>query len=295
MSKPEKKNNTDLPPKQRLQAEDLPAWAVGSTGGIRTCGVLKSFSSPPSTSKVSRLEKLKSTSSRRTSRTVRNRPPPKPVDTTRNNSEIKRSASLSSTKDQDVNREQVEHYSSALSGYIPGGSSHKLKSSEDSNFTGSRNLSGLFSEEEPEDDPEDGGNNDNDENPDLPKSTLSPGVSIKAKMSNFDVKLEHLVKEILKYPLSHHVSLGLDQSYINTFHEFRMINIDNFHTFTYKKASAKKEDLPSKLRMTLVKAIQCCVHYCQFLQDDKHTDCDDPTLWFMRSSTRGNGTVMLNT
>jgi len=96
---------------------------------------------------------------------------------------------------------------------------------------------------------------------------------------NFNAKLKHLVKEILKYPLTHHVSLALDQSYINTFHEFRTIDVDNVYTFTYKEASAKPDAAPSKLHLTLVKAIQRCVHYCQFLQDDSHTDCDNPAQW----------------
>jgi hypothetical protein len=133
----------------------------------------------------------------------------------------------------------------------------------------------------PEGDPEDDRNDDNNEDLDLPKSTPLPVTPTKAKMVtvNFDAPLEHLVKEILKYPLSHHVSLALDQSYINTFHDFRMIDIDVVHTFTYKEVSAKPDVASSKLHLTLVKAIQRCVHYCQFLQDNKHLDCDDPTKW----------------
>jgi hypothetical protein len=57
-----------------------------------------------------------------------------------------------------------------------------------------------------------------------------------AKMVNFpppnlDTNLEHIVTVILNLAITHSLALGLSQSYINTFDDFRTIEINDVHEF----------------------------------------------------------------
>jgi hypothetical protein len=130
-------------------------------------------------------------------------------------------------RNQEEDREQEEVDSSALSGYSPGGSSHKHNRSVDSDPNEPRYLFGSFSqedlEEDPEDDPdEEDGNNDNNEDPDPPRSSPSHVAPTKTKMAavSFDSALEHFVLRFLKVKLTHQIAYALDQAFINTFDDF---------------------------------------------------------------------------
>jgi hypothetical protein len=236
---------------------DLPDW---STRPAR--GTLKEFSSPSSPplpslpidkparfQSPSRLETLKSPLTEAVSRLARSvhdriTTPFNTVDTTHNYTELNSSTSSPSTENQEEDREQEAVNSSASSGYSPGGSSHKSHKhnrSVDPDTSEPRYLFGSFNqgdlEEEPEDDPDkEGGNNDNNEDPDLPESMPSPVAPTKAKMApvNFDSALEHFVAHLLKVKLTHEIAYALDQAFVNRFDEFRSTDPVDVHTFTYK-------------------------------------------------------------
>jgi hypothetical protein len=50
---------------------------------------------------------------------------------------------------------------------------------------------------------------------------------------NFDANLEHIVVVILKLTLTHPLALALSQSFVNTFDDFRTIDIDDVHELKY--------------------------------------------------------------
>jgi hypothetical protein len=157
---------------------------------------------------------------------------PTPVDTTFNNSEIKSSDSLTSSKNKD-NKGKLAYYLSALSGSSPDGSTFERNRSEtDLKYSykypssGDKSLIPF----------------DQDDTSKLlarilPLSSALPHKQITytgAKMAhysptNFDANLEHIVTIILKLPLAHPLALALSQSFLNTFDDFRTIDIDDVH------------------------------------------------------------------
>jgi hypothetical protein len=298
-----KKTTTPKPKSGRgiRRTSDLPDWSTRPA-----CGALEAFSSPSSSSPLPplhsdapprfqtplRLETLGSPfteSISQLARSVHDRitTPFNTVDTAHNYSKVNSSTSSPSTENQEEDKEQEAVDFSALSGYSPGGSSHKSHEhnrSVDPDTNEGRYLFGSFTpgdlEEEPEDDPnKEGGSNDNNEDPDLPESTPSPVAPIKAKMTsvNFDSVLEHFVVHFLKVKITHQIAYVLDQAFVNTIDEFRSTNPVDIHTFTYKLPGDAKGTNGTLLHMTLVKQIQSGVYYCRFLEDNNDPACDDPT------------------
>jgi hypothetical protein len=58
--------------------------------------------------------------------------------------------------------------------------------------------------------------------------------------ANFDAELEHIVTVILKLPLANPLALALSQSFVNTFDDFRTIDIDDVHEFRYNMTTCWK-------------------------------------------------------
>jgi hypothetical protein len=95
---------------------------------------------------------------------------------------------------------------------------------------------------------------------------------------NLDTDLEHIVKVILNLAMTHPLALGLSQSYINTFDDFRTIDTDDVHEFRYNSANDPIEHPGTKLHVTVVKKIQPMVCYARFKEDLKDKESDNPTL-----------------
>jgi hypothetical protein len=57
---------------------------------------------------------------------------------------------------------------------------------------------------------------------------------------NFDANLEHIVTVILKLTLAYALALALSQSFVNTFDDFRTIDIDDVHEFRYNTTIRSK-------------------------------------------------------
>jgi hypothetical protein len=72
---------------------------------------------------------------------------------------------------------------------------------------------------------------------------------------NFDANLEHIVVVILKLPLAHPLALALSQSFVNTFDDFRTIDIDDVHDFRYNMTTDPANTPGTKLHVTIVKKI----------------------------------------
>jgi hypothetical protein len=282
-AKKEQENYSTKPKSGRgiRRTSELPNWSNRPARGA-----LEAFSSPslplpplPSDKPArfqtpSRLETLGSPftdSVSRIARSVHDRVTTRfnTVDTTHNYSELNSSTSSPSTENQEEDREQEAVNSSASSGYSPGGSSQEShEPTVDPDTNEGRYLFGSFTqgdlEEEQEEDPnEEGRSNDNKEDPDLPESTPSPVVPIKTKMApvNFDPALEHFVVHLLKVKLTHEIAYALDQTFVNTFDEFRSTDPVDVHTFTYKLPGDTNAN-GKPLHMMLVKQVQGGIYYC---------------------------------
>jgi hypothetical protein len=136
-------------------------------------------------------------------------------------------------------------------------------------------------------------NEDNEEEPEIP--TPSPSITTTAKMASFDLDLEHLVVNIMKYDLNHPLAISLQQAYITTFDEFRSIEVADVGDYTIQEANTKDK---SKLHSNLDKAIQRGVSYARHLEDINDADCDDPTQWDAKTYskwTRNGYATYLNT
>jgi hypothetical protein len=117
-------------------------------------------------------------------------------------------------------------------------------------------------------------------------STLSRAkvTNIAAKMAthpaaNFDADLEHIITMILKLTLTHPLALALSQSFVNTFDDFRTIDVNDVHEFRYNMTSVPITTPAIKLHVTIVKKIQRMVSYACYKEDKNHADCDTPTSW----------------
>jgi hypothetical protein len=115
----------------------------------------------------------------------------------------------------------------------------------------------------------------------LPRKQITYTVAKMANYSpaNFDVNLEHIVMVILKIFLAHPLALALSQSFVNTFDDFRTIDIDDVHEFRYNMTTDPPNTPGTKLHVTIVKKIQRMVSYARYKEDNKDTDCDTPDVW----------------
>jgi hypothetical protein len=287
-------NNEDFPALPRNQNSESSPDRDTTTGSskstwITTQGILEGFLSPANPGRSNSKSYSQLDNLRRANRKIRRTRPLTPTpsgETTTGNSETSASVNTSSNKDQDAAREQADVQSSTLSGYSPG------RSSDNSDFSSvcpfNRNSPPRESSEEgspntPINNEEDNGNspnplNDNDEDnkeePEIP--TPSPSITTNAKMASFDVDLEYLVVNIMKYNLKHPLDIALEQAYITTFDEFRSIEVADVGDYTILDGSTKDK---SKLHSNLVKAIQRGVSYARHLEDINDVDCDDPNRW----------------
>jgi hypothetical protein len=73
---------------------------------------------------------------------------------------------------------------------------------------------------------------------------------------NLDSNLEHIVTVILNLAMTHPLALGLSQSFVNTFDDFRTIDIHDVHEFRYNLPNEPPEHPGIKLHLTVVKKIQ---------------------------------------
>jgi hypothetical protein len=96
---------------------------------------------------------------------------------------------------------------------------------------------------------------------------------------NLDTNLEYIVTVILNLAMTHPLALGLSQSYINTFDDFRTIDIDDVHEFRYNLANEPTEHPGTKLHLTVVKKIQRMVCYARFKEDLNDNESNNPTEW----------------
>jgi hypothetical protein len=64
--------------------------------------------------------------------------------------------------------------------------------------------------------------------------------------ANFDAILEHIVTVILKLTLTHPLALALSQSFVNTYDDFRTININDVHEFRYNMTSVSLSTLQGR-------------------------------------------------
>jgi hypothetical protein len=266
--KVKKEKNLKEPPAENLFAADWPPLS------LRSSKTLEKVSHPATSSDTSRLTQLQGESGRTVNST------PTPVDTTFNNSEIKSRDSLTPNEDKD-NKGKLANYLSALSGSSPDGStvertrsetdskySYKYPSSGDESFPfGQDDTSKILARL-------------------VPLSSASPHTQITntvAKMAyppvNFDANLEHIVTLILNLTLAHPLALALSQSFMNTFDDFRTINIDDVHDFRYNTTTDPANTPGTKLHVTIVKKIQRMVSYARFKEENKDADCDTPDVW----------------
>jgi hypothetical protein len=223
-----KEKNLKDPPSEDLFTADWPALS------LRSSKTLEKVSHPATSSDTSLLTLLQGESGGTINST------PTPVDTTSNNSEIKSSDSLTPSEDKDY-KGKLDGHLSALSGSSPGGSTvERTRSEKDLKYSYKYPSSGdkfliPF---------------DQDDTSKilarlLPLSSALPRTQITntvAKMATyppaiFDANLEHIVTVILKLPLTHALALALSQSFVNTFDDFRTINIDDLHEFRYNMTS----------------------------------------------------------
>jgi hypothetical protein len=114
--------------------------------------------------------------------------------------------------------------------------------------------------------------------------------------ANLDTHLEHVVTVILDLALTHLLPLALSQSYINTFDDFRTIDIDDIHEFRYNLPNDPEEHPGTKLHPMVVNKIQCMACYACFKEDLHDTESDNPTIWdidtYSRWSQNGYATYL---
>jgi hypothetical protein len=229
-----KKKNLKDPPAEDLFTADWP------TLSLQPSKVLEKVSHPATSSDISRLNLLQ----RKSGGTVNSTSTP--VDTTLNNSEMKSSDSLTSSKNRDK-KGKVTGYLSALSGSSPDGSTIERTCSEDSKYSykypssGDESFNSFFqhaTDKHPAEDnkksPESLSSTDSkylsksvrpSDQESTPKhlakvSPLQRVTYTDLKMASPDANLEHLIIHIMGFTLTHPVGLALPQSYVTTFDEF---------------------------------------------------------------------------
>jgi hypothetical protein len=258
------------PPFKDLCTADWPSLS------LRSSKKLEKVSHPATSSDTSQLTLLQ----RESGGTVNSTPTP--VDTTFNNSEIKSSDSLTPSKDKN-NKGKLDDHLSALSGSSPGGSTVERTHSETDSKYSYKYLSSGDESLIPFD--------QDDTSKILPRllplSSALPCTKITntvAKMAtyppvNFDANLEHIVTVMLKLSLAHSLALALSQSFVNTFGDFRTIDIDDVHMFRYNTTSDLAGTPGAKLHVTVVKKIQRMASYAPYKEENKDLDCDTPDVW----------------
>jgi hypothetical protein len=241
-----KEKNLKDPPSKDLFTADWP------TLSLRSGKTLEKVSHPATSSDTSRLTRLQ----RESGGTVNSTPTP--VNTTFNNSEIKSSDSSTSSEDKGNKGKLVKHLS-ALSGSSPDGSTVEHRSESDSKYSWKYPSSGDESLIPFDQD-------DTSKilarllplSSDLPRTQITNTVDkmVSYPPVNFDVNLEHIVTVILKLSLAYPLALVLCQSFVNTFDDFRTIDIDDIHEFRYNMTSDPPSTPGTKLHVTTVKKIQ---------------------------------------
>lgn len=76
-----------------------------------------------------------------------------------------------------------------------------------------------------------------------------------ATVTSFDLMLELVVRELLKYKVTDPIALTLDQAQVHTFEQFHSINIDDLHVSTYMNATAATSD-PGETKIKEVQTIK---------------------------------------
>jgi hypothetical protein len=113
---------------------------------------------------------------------------------------------------------------------------------------------------------------------------------------NLDTNLEHIVTVILDLAITHTLAFGLSQSYINTFDDFRTIEINDVHEFRYNLPNDPLEHPGTKLHAMVVKKIQLMVCYARFKEDLQEAESDNPIIWdidtYSRWSQNGYATYL---
>jgi hypothetical protein len=84
---------------------------------------------------------------------------------------------------------------------------------------------------------------------------------------------------ILNFPLTNPFALALSQSFVNTFDDFRTVDIDDVHEFRYNTTTDPQDTPGTKIHLQVVRKIQRMVCYARFMEESKDTDCDAPTVW----------------
>jgi hypothetical protein len=261
--KDKKKKNLKDSPAEDLFTEDWPSLSLWSSKA------LEKVSHPATSRDTSRFNLLQ----RKSGGTVDSTPTP--ADTTLNNSEIKSSDSLTSSKNKDKNG-KLANYLSALSGSSPDKSTIERNRSEDSKYSykypssGDKSFNSFFQDTTPKH-----------------PSRILPLKQITdtdAKMVNFpppnlDTDLKHIVTLILNLAMTHPLALGLSQSYVNTSDDFRTIDIDDVHDFRYNRTTDPPDTPGTKIHIQVVKKIQRMACYARFKEESMDTDCDTPNLW----------------
>jgi hypothetical protein len=111
------------------------------------------------------------------------------------------------------------------------------------------------------------------------KQTTYTVAKMAYPLVNFDANLEHIVTVIFNLSLAHPLALALSQSFVNTFDDFRTIDIDDVHDFRYNTTTDPANAPGTKLHVTIVKKIQSMVSYARFKEENKDKDCDTPNIW----------------
>jgi hypothetical protein len=96
---------------------------------------------------------------------------------------------------------------------------------------------------------------------------------------NLDTDLEHIVTVILNLALTHPLASALSQSFVNTFDDFRTIDIDDVHEFRYNSANDPPNSPGTKIHLQVVKKIQRMVCYTRFKEDVSDAESDTLTVW----------------
>jgi hypothetical protein len=184
-----KERNLKNPPAESLFTPD---WPPSSLQSSKT---LEKVSHPATSSDTSRLTLLQ----RESGRTVNSTPTP--VDTTFNNSEIKSSDSLTSSKNID-NKGKLANCLNALSGSSPGGSTvERTRSETDSKYSwkypssGDESLILFFQDATPKHSAK--------------VLSLKQVTHTDSKMASPDQDLEFVITDIMGFTLTHPVGLAL--------------------------------------------------------------------------------------
>jgi hypothetical protein len=113
----------------------------------------------------------------------------------------------------------------------------------------------------------------------LKRVTHTDAKMVSYPPTNFDANLKYIVMVILNLPLTHPLALALSsQSFVNTFDDFRTIDIDDVHECRYNTTNDPPNTPGIKVHSQVVKKIQRMVCYARFKEESKDTNCDTPSV-----------------